>query len=61
MEDEKVAPLGLSDQLPSAQGLLQATPAPTPYSISQVWSPKLVLPFLLDHFHLNGILFFMLN
>ncbi|KAL2319967.1 hypothetical protein Fmac_028936 [Flemingia macrophylla] len=36
MEDEKVTPLGLSDQLPSAQGLLQATPAPAPFSISQL-------------------------
>ena len=27
MEDEKVAPLSLSDQLPSAQGLLQANTA----------------------------------
>ncbi|KAK7350377.1 hypothetical protein VNO77_08930 [Canavalia gladiata] len=36
MEDEKVTPLGLSDQLPSAQGLLQATPTPAPFSISQL-------------------------
>ncbi|KAK7386118.1 hypothetical protein VNO78_26091 [Psophocarpus tetragonolobus] len=36
MEDEKVTPLGLSDQLPSAQGLLQATPSPAPFSISQL-------------------------
>ncbi|KAL9303652.1 hypothetical protein ACSQ67_020915 [Phaseolus vulgaris] len=36
MEDEKVTPLGLSDQLPSAQGLLQATPAQAPFSISQL-------------------------
>ncbi|KAG5142481.1 hypothetical protein JHK82_018176 [Glycine max] len=36
MEDEKVTPLGLSDQLPSAQGLLQANPAPAPFSISQL-------------------------
>jgi len=42
MEDEKVTPLGLSDQLPSAQGLLQANPAPAPFSISQVWISKLV-------------------
>ncbi|CAJ1948188.1 unnamed protein product [Sphenostylis stenocarpa] len=40
MEDEKVAPLGLSDQLPSAQGLLQATPSPAaPFSISQLPTP----------------------
>lgn len=42
MEDEKVTPLGLTDQLPSAQGLLQATPTPAPFSLSQVWNPKLV-------------------
>ncbi|KAL5134617.1 CCR4-NOT transcription complex subunit 1 [Glycine soja] len=36
MEDEKVTPLGLSDSLPSAQGLLQANPGPVPFSISQI-------------------------
>ncbi|KAE9600761.1 putative CCR4-Not complex component, Not1, CCR4-NOT transcription complex subunit 1, HEAT [Lupinus albus] len=36
MEEEKVTPLGLSDQLPSVQGLLQATPTPAPFSISQI-------------------------
>ncbi|XP_019463583.1 PREDICTED: CCR4-NOT transcription complex subunit 1 isoform X4 [Lupinus angustifolius] len=36
MEEEKVTPLGLSDQLPSAQGLLQATPTPAPFSLSQI-------------------------
>ncbi|TKY68978.1 CCR4-NOT transcription complex subunit 1 [Spatholobus suberectus] len=36
MEDEKVTPLGMSDQLPSAQGLLQASPAPAPFSLSQL-------------------------
>ncbi|KAI4354776.1 hypothetical protein L6164_003615 [Bauhinia variegata] len=35
MEEEKVAAIGLSDQLPSAQGPLQATPSSVPYSISQ--------------------------
>ena len=44
MEDEKVTPLGLSDSLPSAQGLLQANPGPVPFSISQVWISKLVSP-----------------
>ena len=38
MEDEKLAALGLSDQLPSAQGLFQATPSQSPFSVSQVWS-----------------------
>ncbi|CAL5195221.1 unnamed protein product [Lathyrus oleraceus] len=33
MEDEKVAPLSLSDQLPSAQGLLQANTAPAPFQL----------------------------
>jgi len=42
MEDEKVTPLGLSDQLPSAQGLLQATPSPAPFSHSQVCNQNLV-------------------
>ncbi|KAE9611238.1 putative CCR4-Not complex component, Not1, CCR4-NOT transcription complex subunit 1, HEAT [Lupinus albus] len=36
MEEEKITPLGLSDQLPSAQGLLQATPTPAPFSLSQI-------------------------
>lgn len=36
MEDEKLSALGLADQLPSAQGLLQATPSQSPFSISQV-------------------------
>ncbi|PQM37003.1 CCR4-NOT transcription complex subunit 1 isoform X1 [Prunus yedoensis var. nudiflora] len=34
-EDEKLAALGLSDQIPSAQGLLQATPSQSPFSVSQ--------------------------
>lgn len=37
MEDEKLVALRLSDQLPSAQGLLQATPSQLPFSVSQVW------------------------
>ncbi|KAL5134610.1 CCR4-NOT transcription complex subunit 1 [Glycine soja] len=36
MEDEKFTPLGLSDQLSSAQVLLQATPASAPISISRI-------------------------
>ncbi|XP_038898360.1 CCR4-NOT transcription complex subunit 1 [Benincasa hispida] len=36
MEDEKLAVLGLSDQLPTAQGLLQATPSPSPFSTNQL-------------------------
>ncbi|XP_015889443.2 uncharacterized protein LOC107424219 isoform X1 [Ziziphus jujuba] len=39
MEDEKLAALGLSDQLPSAQGLLQATPSQSPFSVSQLPTP----------------------
>ncbi|VVA30197.1 PREDICTED: CCR4-NOT mRNAion complex [Prunus dulcis] len=35
-EDEKLAALGLSDQIPSAQGLLQATPSQSPFSVSQL-------------------------
>jgi len=38
MEDEKVTPLGLFDQLPYAQ----ATFAPTPFSLSQVWNQNFV-------------------
>ncbi|GLT84370.1 hypothetical protein SLE2022_026050 [Rubroshorea leprosula] len=34
MEDEKLAALGLPDQLPSAQGLFQATPSQSPFSLS---------------------------
>ncbi|XP_022944795.1 CCR4-NOT transcription complex subunit 1-like isoform X1 [Cucurbita moschata] len=36
MEDEKLAVLGLSDQVPTAQGLLQATPTPSPFSTNQL-------------------------
>ncbi|XP_024032955.1 CCR4-NOT transcription complex subunit 1 [Morus notabilis] len=36
MEDEKLAALGLTDQLPSAQGLLQATPSQSPFSVNQL-------------------------
>ncbi|XVF33558.1 hypothetical protein REPUB_Repub17cG0178700 [Reevesia pubescens] len=36
MEDEKLAALGLSDQLPSAQGLFQATASQSPFSVSQL-------------------------
>lgn len=36
MEDEKLAALGLPDQLPSAQGLLQATPSQSPFSVNQL-------------------------
>ncbi|MED6130919.1 hypothetical protein PIB30_005208 [Stylosanthes scabra] len=50
MEDEKVAPLGLSDQLPSAQGLLQATPTPVPFSLSQVPSQ---IPNIATHLIIN--------
>ncbi|KAF9687700.1 hypothetical protein SADUNF_Sadunf02G0120300 [Salix dunnii] len=36
MEDEKPASLGLSDQLPSAQGLFQATPSQSAFRASQL-------------------------
>ncbi|KAH8516641.1 hypothetical protein H0E87_004840 [Populus deltoides] len=36
MEDEKLAALGLSDQLPSAQGLFQATPSQSTFPASQL-------------------------
>ncbi|XP_040995071.1 CCR4-NOT transcription complex subunit 1-like isoform X1 [Juglans microcarpa x Juglans regia] len=39
IEDEKLSALGLADQLPSAQGLLQATPSQSPFSISQLPAP----------------------
>ncbi|GMI99089.1 hypothetical protein like AT1G02080 [Hibiscus trionum] len=39
VEDEKLAALGLSDQLPSAQGLFQATPSQSPFSVSQLSTP----------------------
>nr|XP_025640967.1 CCR4-NOT transcription complex subunit 1 isoform X1 [Arachis hypogaea] len=50
MEDEKVTPLGLSDQLPSAQGLLQATPTPVPFSLSQLPSQ---IPNIATHLIIN--------
>ncbi|PPD83203.1 hypothetical protein GOBAR_DD19873 [Gossypium barbadense] len=39
VEDEKLAALGLSDQLPSAQGLFQASPSQSPFSVSQLSTP----------------------
>ncbi|KAL5862252.1 hypothetical protein ACOSQ3_003532 [Xanthoceras sorbifolium] len=36
MEDEKLAALGLSDQLPSAQGLFQTTQSQSPFSANQL-------------------------
>ncbi|KAJ8748950.1 hypothetical protein K2173_013387 [Erythroxylum novogranatense] len=33
MEEEKLSALGLSDQLPSAQGLFQSTPSQSPFSL----------------------------
>ncbi|XP_022732983.1 CCR4-NOT transcription complex subunit 1-like isoform X3 [Durio zibethinus] len=39
MEDEKLAALGMSDQFPSAQGLFQATPSQSPFSVSQLSTP----------------------
>ncbi|EEF50313.1 ccr4-not transcription complex, putative [Ricinus communis] len=35
-EDEKLAALGMSDQLPPGQGLFQATPNQSPFSVSQL-------------------------
>ncbi|KAH9788463.1 transcription regulator [Citrus sinensis] len=39
MEDEKLAALGISDQLPSAQGLFQASQSQSPFSVSQLSTP----------------------
>ncbi|GMI98283.1 hypothetical protein like AT1G02080 [Hibiscus trionum] len=50
MEDEKLAALGLSDQLPSAQGLFQATPSQSPFSASQM-SPS--IPNIGTHIIIN--------
>ncbi|XP_058008298.1 uncharacterized protein LOC110666945 isoform X2 [Hevea brasiliensis] len=36
MEEEKLAALGLSDQLPPVQGLFQANPSRLPFSVSQL-------------------------
>ncbi|GMH00621.1 hypothetical protein Nepgr_002460 [Nepenthes gracilis] len=36
IEDDKLAAIGFSDQLPSAQGLLQATASQSPYSMAQL-------------------------
>lgn len=35
-EDDKGGSMGFSDQLPSAQGLLQSTGSQSPYSMAQV-------------------------
>ena len=37
VEDEKLAAIGFSDQLPPAQGLLQPAASQSPFSMSQVW------------------------
>ncbi|KAL0732249.1 hypothetical protein Bca4012_008458 [Brassica carinata] len=50
MEDEKVATLGLPDQLPSPQGLFQSTPSPL-FSISQQLSAA--LPNIGNHVVIN--------
>ncbi|XP_019098237.1 PREDICTED: CCR4-NOT transcription complex subunit 1-like isoform X9 [Camelina sativa] len=50
MEEEKVATLGLSDQLPSPQGLFQSTPSPL-FSISQQLSAA--LPNIGNHVVIN--------
>uniref|UniRef100_A0A1J3EG21 CCR4-NOT transcription complex subunit 1 n=1 Tax=Noccaea caerulescens TaxID=107243 RepID=A0A1J3EG21_NOCCA len=49
MEDEKVATLGLPDQLPSPQGLFQSTPSPL-FSISQL---SVALPNIGNHVVIN--------
>ncbi|GAB2232300.1 hypothetical protein Drorol1_Dr00011332, partial [Drosera rotundifolia] len=36
LEEDKLAAMGFSDQLPSAQGLLQATASQSPYSLNQL-------------------------
>lgn len=55
MEDEKVAPLSLSDQLPSAQGLLQANTAPAPFQVNI----QTCFPSFLDHVYPpNGPVFY---
>ncbi|XP_073219959.1 uncharacterized protein [Cicer arietinum] len=46
MEDEKVTPLGLSDQLPSAQGLLQANTTPAPFQIHNIGTHVIINPKL---------------
>ncbi|WKA05432.1 hypothetical protein VitviT2T_023400 [Vitis vinifera] len=50
MEDEKLVALRLSDQLPSAQGLLQATPSQLPFSVSQ---PTTLIPNIGTHVIIN--------
>ncbi|XP_019056501.1 PREDICTED: CCR4-NOT transcription complex subunit 1-like [Tarenaya hassleriana] len=51
MVDEKVAALSLSDQLPSAQGLIQSTPPPSAFSISQQLSAA--IPNIGNHVVIN--------
>ncbi|KAJ0245364.1 Transcription regulator [Hirschfeldia incana] len=49
LEEEKVSTLGLSDQLPSPQGLFQSTPSPS-FSISQL---SAALPNIGNHVVIN--------
>lgn len=61
MEDEKVAPLSLSDQLPSAQGLLQANTAPAPFQVNIqtcFFSWAMYTPLMALYFMHNGCFFF---
>lgn len=53
MEDEKVAPLSLSDQLPSAQGLLQANTTPAPFQVKI----ETYFPSFSDHVYPNDFVF----
>ncbi|CAK7347840.1 unnamed protein product [Dovyalis caffra] len=53
MEDEKLAALGLSDQLPSAQALFQATPSQSTFSASQVRLNYISLCFFDDLYLIN--------
>ncbi|GAV69286.1 Not1 domain-containing protein/DUF3819 domain-containing protein [Cephalotus follicularis] len=50
MDDEKLAALALSDQLPSAQGLFQAAPSQPPFSVSQLPTP---IPNIGNHVIIN--------
>ncbi|GAU24430.1 hypothetical protein TSUD_391390 [Trifolium subterraneum] len=57
MDDEKIPPLGLSDQLPSAQGLLQANTTPAPFQlppqIQSIGTHVVINPKLSNHLGLQ--------
>ncbi|CAI0400959.1 unnamed protein product [Linum tenue] len=56
MEEEKLAGLSLSDQLPSGQALFQATPSQSPYAVSQLSTVSManIAPHVIINHKLQG-------